>query len=76
LPSKFANFIREENVQDVFLIGPKTIVNCKILISKKHRISTRSRLEAILFWKWLKRRWYCCLSSRQWFHQTKYWSVC
>ena len=27
LESKFANFIREENVQDVFLIGPKTPVD-------------------------------------------------
>ena len=41
LESKFANFIREENVQDVFLIRPKTIVNSKILISKKHRSSTK-----------------------------------
>jgi len=41
LPSKFANFIREDNVEDVFLIGPKIIVNCKILISKKHRSSWR-----------------------------------
>ena len=41
LPSKFANFIQEENIEYVFLIGPKTIVNCKILISKKHRSSTK-----------------------------------
>jgi len=27
-------------------------------------------LEGILFWKWVK-RWYCCLSSRQWFYRTK-----
>jgi len=41
LPSKFANFIRDENVEDVFLIGSKTIVNCKILISNKNRSSTK-----------------------------------
>jgi len=41
LPSKFANFIREVKVEDVFLIGPKTIVNCKILISNKQRSSTK-----------------------------------
>jgi len=41
LSSKFANFIREEKVEDVFLIGPKTIVNCKILISNKQRSSIK-----------------------------------
>ena len=41
MPSKFANFIRDKNVEDVFLIGPKTIVNCKILISNKNRSSTK-----------------------------------
>jgi len=41
LPSKFANFILEKNVEDVYLIGPKTIVNCKILISNKQRSSTK-----------------------------------
>ena len=41
MPSKFANFIRDENVEDVFLIGSKTIVNCKILISNKNRSSTK-----------------------------------
>jgi len=40
LPSKFVNFVRKENVEDVFLIGPKIIVNCKILISKP-RSSTK-----------------------------------
>jgi len=41
LPSKFANFIWDENVEDVFLIGPKTIVNCKILLSNRNRSSTK-----------------------------------
>ena len=41
MPSKFANFIHDENVEDVFLIGPKTIINCKILISNRNRSSTK-----------------------------------
>ena len=41
LPSKFAKFIWGENVEDVFLLGPKTIVTCKIIISCKPRSSTK-----------------------------------
>ena len=41
MPSKFVNFIRDVNVEDVFLIGPKTIVNCKILLSNRNRSSTK-----------------------------------
>jgi len=74
LSSRFVNFIQSENIWDVFLQGPKFVVKWKVLISNKPRSSTKIWGNFVLKKSW-KHEILLSLSG-QWFHVSKYWSIC